>query len=209
MTELIYHVATTADHYIAGPNGEADESIFRHYDDVIADFLESVSTYDAVLMGRNTYEFGFQFGMEPGKPSGIALAAKPELKHYIFSKSMEDFPKSTVETESNQTTGHSGSSHPVNDDTVELIREDAVAFVRNLKRAGDHKTIWICGGGQLAGSLLEAELIDRLILKVNPVIIGSGIPLFGGSRKKIRLNLLDLKRYDSGVILLGYRILYE
>ncbi len=189
MTELIYHVATTADHYIAGPKGEADESIFAHYDDLIADFLESVASYDAVLMGRNTYEFGFQYGMKPGEPSGIALAAKPDLHHYIFSGSMENFREPSG--------------------TVELVRDVAAEFVRRLKQSGDHKTLWLCGGGQLAGSLLEAELIDRLILKVNPVMIGSGIPLFGDSRKKFRLRLLNLKKYDGGAILPEYRILYN
>lgn len=187
MTELIYHIATTADHFIAGPNGEADESIFRHHDDVIADFLQNVKTYNAVLMGRNTYEYGFQFGLKPGEPSGIALAAKPELKHYIFSKSMV--------FKSNE--------------KVELIRDDAVSFVRNLKQSEEGLKVWLCGGGQLASSLLEAALIDKLILKVSPVLIGRGIPLFGNSRKKVRMKLLDLKKYTSGVTLPTYQISYH
>lgn len=185
MTELIYHVATTADHYIAGPGGKADESIFANDDELVADFLECVKQYDIVLMGKNTYEYGFQFGLKPGEPSGVAMAANPQMKHYIFSGSM-DF-------ESNE--------------LVELVREDAVEFVRNLKQEKDQK-IWICGGGQLAGSLLDAKLIDKLILKVNPVLIGSGIPLFGDSRKKVRLKLLDLKKFDGGIIQTSYKIEY-
>lgn len=185
MTELIYHVATTADHFIAGPDGEADESIFAHDDELVADFLERVKQYDIVLMGKNTYEYGFQYGLKAGEPSGVAMAANPGMKHYIFSSSM-DFESNEI---------------------VELIRDDAAEFVSNLKQEKDQK-IWICGGGQLAGALLEAELIDKLILKINPVLIGSGIPLFGDSRKKAGLKLLDLKKFGSGIIQASYKIEY-
>lgn len=186
MTELIYHVAVTADNFIAGPNGEADDSIFLHDGDLVADFLESVSQYEAVLMGKNTYEFGFQHGFKAGEPSGVAQAANPNIKHFIFSCSMN--------FESNE--------------KVVLISDDAAEFIKKIKDAEIYKKIWLCGGGQLAKTLLETELIDTLILKVNPVLIGEGIPLFGNSRKKVNLDLNDIKRYDSGASLQSYRILY-
>lgn len=186
MTELIYHVATTADHFIAGPNGEADESVFQNDDNLVADFLESVKRYDAVLMGRNTYEYGFRFGYKPGERSGVAMAANPEMKHYIFSQ--------TLKFESNK--------------YVDLVRENSVDFIRELKKT-ENITIWLCGGGTLAGSLLDAGLIDKLILKINPVILGEGIPLFGKSRRKVRSKLVDLKNYDSGIIVPVYTIMYD
>ena len=34
-------------------------------------------------MGRKTYEFGFQYGLEPGQP------AYPNMKHHIFSNSLK------------------------------------------------------------------------------------------------------------------------
>lgn len=186
MTELIYHVATTADHFIAGPNGEADSSIFPHDDELVTDFIQDVSTYDIVLMGRKTYEYGFQFGMKPGEPSGIAMAANPEIKHYIFSQHLDFEPN----------------------EKVELIRREAAAFVKELKMQKDKK-IWLCGGGQLAGALLDVELIDRLILKVNPVILGEGVPLFSNSKRKVTLDLVKIKKYTSGIIVPEYTILYD
>lgn len=186
MTEIIYHVATTADHFIAGPNGETDDSIFLYDDEFVADFLDSVKQYETVLMGRKTYENGYQFGMKPGERSGVAMASNPEMKHYIFSQ--------TLDFESNK--------------YVELIRDDVAEFVTSLKKT-ENKKIWICGGGQLAGSLLEAKLIDKLILKINPVLIGEGIPLFGNSRKKVHLSLLDMKTFDCGIIVPTYQIKYE
>ena len=73
----------------------------------------------------------------------------------------------------------------------------------------DDKKIWICGGGQLAGTLLDAGLIDKLILKVNPLLIGEGIPLFGSSQKKVHLKLEDLKTFDSGILVPAYKIEYN
>ncbi|MFE6098867.1 dihydrofolate reductase family protein [Streptomyces laurentii] len=64
------------------------------------------------------------------------------------------------------------------DPAVELIAGDPVETVRALKRQ-DGKDIWLMGGAELASSLY-AE-IDALILKVGPLTIGDGIPLF--SRK--------------------------
>ncbi|MCM3082174.1 dihydrofolate reductase family protein [Brevibacillus invocatus] len=180
MAELIYHVATTLDLFIADLNGVADQSIFLYADDS-GDFFESVRQYDAVLMGRKTYEYGFQYGLKPGEPSGIAQAANPDMKHYIFSNKLE--------FESNE--------------KVELVREDAASFCRKLKNDPNskHQKIWLCGGGQLAGELLEHRLIDTLILKINPILIGDGIPLFATVKEKVNLKLLNSKYYESGVIL--------
>ncbi|MBM7587145.1 dihydrofolate reductase [Bacillus pakistanensis] len=179
MTELIYHVATTVDHFIADPSGVADQSIFFYEGDHASDFISAIQQYDAVLMGGKTYEWGFQYGLKPGEPGYKGL------KHYIFSKTM-DF-------ESN--------------DEVELVKTDAAEFIKKLKQNTDQK-IWLCGGGQLAGSLLDHQLIDTLILKVNPVLIGDGIPLFGSSKKQIHLELRSLKKYENGVIVPTYKILY-
>jgi dihydrofolate reductase len=180
MSELIYHVATSADNYIAGPNGEVDPTLFLFDGDHVPDFVNEIKEYGAVLMGGKTYEFGFQFGKKPGEPGYDGI------KHYIFSKTM-DF-------ESNE--------------EVELVKDNAVDFIRNLKETSNQR-IWLCGGGQLAGTLLDHELIDTLILKVNPVMIGEGIPLFGLSKKQIHLELIDLKHYKNGVILPKYKIRYK
>jgi dihydrofolate reductase len=179
-SELIYHVATTADGYIANLNGEADDSIFLYDDEHVPDFIFAIQQYDAVLMGGKTYEYGFQFGKKPGEPGYDGI------KHYVFSK--------TIEFESNE--------------EVVLVKDNAIEFIKHLKETTSQK-IWLSGGGQLAGSLLDHELIDTLILKVNPVMIGEGIPLFGSSKKQIDLELIELKQYKNGVILPRYKINYK
>lgn len=70
--------------------------------------------------------------------------------------------------------------------------QDPVKWVEKLKsKAG--KTIWIVGGAKLITSLLEADLIDTLILTLAPLTIGQGIALF--PRQSIRFELTDVRAY--------------
>ena len=58
----------------------------------------------------------------------------------------------------------------------------------------------------MARSLFSEDLVDGLILKVNPVVLGSGIPLFSGVMKKWDLELQDCRRLAGGRALLRYRV---
>ena len=44
------------------------------------------------------------------------------------------------------------------------------------------------------------------LLKLNPIVFGSGIPLFLGAIKQTDLELIDSKRYANGVVFLQYRV---
>lgn len=181
MRRLIYHVATTLDNFIAHPDGTTDG--FLPTGTFIRDFLDSIKTYGVILMGRKTYEYGFQFGLQKGQPAYAEI--NPELMNYVFSKTMEFEPT----------------------DRVQLVRGDEATFVGQLK-AQEGKPIWLCGGGELAGKLLDAHLIDELIIKLNPVVFGEGIRLFGSSKSNVNLTLTDCKPYENGLIRLTYRTDY-
>ena len=77
--------------------------------------------------------------------------------------------------------------------------------MRGLKSAPGG-AIYLCGGSQLAGYLLEHRLIDRVILKVNPVFFTKGLPLFQGTAAVTRLTLLDSKLYANGVQFQHYAV---
>lgn len=90
-------------------------------------------------------------------------------------------------------------------DNVTMVASDPLDHVRHVKAEGTGP-IKLAGGGQLAGSLLTAGLIDQLRLKLNPVLGGTGIPLFAGLSEVQPLHLDHVTRFDSGVIELTYAV---
>jgi dihydrofolate reductase len=107
----------------------------------------------------------------------------PTMKPYVFSRTLERSP----------------------DPRVEIVREGAGDRVRKLKKEPG-KDIWLCGGAELAGALFDERLVDEVVIKLNPRIFGSGIPLVSGGERRLALELRDTKVYDSGVVLLTYGV---
>jgi len=120
----------------------------------------------------------YDVGLREGKTNPY-----PMLKSYVFSRGMKASP----------------------DPNVTLISQNAVEVVRGL-RSEAGKDIWLCGGADLAATLCKASLIDELVLKVNPVLFGAGIPLFASVIQQSALQLIDSKVYGNGVVLLRYRL---
>jgi dihydrofolate reductase len=79
---------------------------------------------------------------------------------------------------------------------------DPVAAVRELKQRGD-KHLVIYGYGQLAQTLLDHGLVDKLNFVVNPVMAGSGTTLFR-SGKRTNLRLVSATERRNGVVTLSY-----
>ncbi len=82
------------------------------------------------------------------------------------------------------------------------FERDPVAAARRLKR-GKGKGIWLVGGSQLLSALLEAGLVDEMMIFVHPIILGKGIPLFRTLSER-KLKLSGSKRFRSGLVLLHY-----
>jgi dihydrofolate reductase len=78
--------------------------------------------------------------------------------------------------------------------------------VRRLKEANEGKDICVLGGGLLARSLFEADLIDEIGFNVHPVLLGSGIPLFYEMSRQIDLELKECKQLSNGCVLLTYKV---
>ena len=88
---------------------------------------------------------------------------------------------------------------PVAGEHVEFVAGDIADFVRKLKeRPG--QDIWLVGGGQINTVLLNAGLIDEIILTVFPIVLGHGIPLFAPGAKRSGFRTLSCQSYPTGVI---------
>ncbi len=91
---------------------------------------------------------------------------------------------------------------------IEVVRGDAVKFVRELKSERG-KGICIMSGGILACSLLEADLIDEIGVNVHPVLLGKGMPLFYEMTRQIDLKLLDCRQLRNGCVVMRYEVQHE
>lgn len=94
-------------------------------------------------------------------------------------------------------------SEPVPSEYAEVTNRDPVSMIRELK-GEDGGDIWLVGGSELNSLLLEADLIDRMILTVLPRPLGSGIPLFRRRAPDLPWQLTDADAYDSGFLQLTY-----
>lgn len=156
-----------------------DASGFTAAGEGVAKYLEDLKDFKTVIMGRRTYEFGYKYGLEPGQP------AYPHMQHYIFSKTLK------FENQSDQLT----------------LCDLDLNIINDLKETSE-TDIYLCGGGQFAGWLLENEMIDVLKIKLNPLILGDGIRLFGDSTKQHALELIDSQNFDDGLAIHTYHIGY-
>ncbi|WP_414548147.1 dihydrofolate reductase family protein [Anabaena sp. CCY 0017] len=190
MRELTYYAACSVDGYIANIDGSHDgfsqdgkylAHLFASFPETLPSHLRDAmgihadnKWFDAVLMGRKTYEVGLKDGV---------TNPYSHMKQYVFSRTMTKNP----------------------DENVELVSENAVELVTDMKNETG-KGIWLCGGADLATTLFAHKLIDRLILKINPFLMGSGIPLFSGVIQQTALELTNSNIYENGVLLLHYRV---
>ncbi len=67
--------------------------------------------------------------------------------------------------------------------------------------AGD---LFMHGSGEFAYALAERGLIDRFEVYLNPLVWGGGNLHLLGDRGTVRMELEDVQRFDSGVVLLTY-----
>lgn len=191
MRKLVYYVACTVDRFIAREDDSFDFFLAEgeHIIDLLQNFPETIPVhlrdkfgitaenqhFDAVLMGRRTYEIGLKEGI---------TNPYPQLKQYLFSRSLKESP----------------------DQAIGLVSTDPISHIRELKQQPG-KDIWLCGGGNLAAVIFSE--IDELILKVHPILLGSGISLFAGMIQPTYLELTNSKIYNNGCMLLHYRVKHE
>jgi dihydrofolate reductase len=108
----------------------------------------------------------------------------PRMKNYVFS---------------NTKTGRGEGG-------VEFVSEDVRSFMERLKTQPG-KDIWLAGGGELALAFFEAQLVDEILLKMHPILLGNGIPLFAGKFPQTNLRLTKCREHNTGVLHLTYEVI--
>jgi len=85
-----------------------------------------------------------------------------------------------------------------------LLEGDLEHSIPRLKDEVDGH-LFMHGSGEFAYALAERGLVDEYEVYVNPVVWGSANVHLLGDRGTVRMELDDVKRFDSGVVLLTYR----
>lgn len=176
---IIVYIATSADGYIARPDGDV-EWLNRRPRTVDYGMREFYPIIDTILWGRKTYDWLLTYYKKKGKTSGLF---DTKLANYVFSRNP---PKRAAAG-------------------AEFVSEPVKAFARRL-RAMPGKQIWMMGGGGLIASFLDAGEIDEFDIHVIPIFIGSGIPLVAPRHRDVPLRLLASRKYPDGVVRLRYGV---
>jgi dihydrofolate reductase len=112
-----------------------------------------------------------------GGPAGF-----PKFKEYVFSTTLDKVKGGAT-----------------------LIKEDIKIEVEKIKNEKG-KDIWLFGGANLTTSLMNLGLVDELSLAIHPILLGGGKPLFNNIKDRIKLMLVDTKKYSTGLVSLTYNI---
>lgn len=177
--KIIVYIATSADGYIARPNGDVEwlNRRPRTADYGMSAFYRSI---DTILLGRKTYDWGLAYFRKKGRKGGMF---DTKVANYVFSRK----PRKRALP------------------GVEFVSEPVKAFAQHL-RATPGKHIWMMGGGELIASFLDAGEIDEFDIHVIPTLIGEGIPLVAPRHRDVQLRLRSTRKYPDGVVRLRYEV---
>ncbi len=183
MARLIYSAITSLDGYVADETGKfdwaaPDEEVHRF----VNDLERPVGTY---LYGRRMYEVMVYWETAhtlPDQPSFARDFAEiwQAADKIVYSKTLETAASARTRIE----------------------RGFDPETVRQLKAsAGRDITV---GGPDLAAQAIRAGLVDEFQLFVAPVVVGGGKQSLPND-VRLKLELLDERRFGSGVVYLRYR----
>jgi dihydrofolate reductase len=190
MSDIVVFVSVTLDGVMQAP-GRPDEDTrgsFQHGGWAVPysspeqgqAAAESMSTTGAMLLGRRTYEDFYSFW--PHQTDNPYTEVLNNSTKYVASRSLRE---------------------PLPWQNSVLLSGDAADEVAKL-RNGPGKDIVVLGSGALVRSLMPHDLIDRYLLQIHPLVLGSGQRLFADDGSQAKLRLVDAKPTSKGVIIATY-----
>jgi dihydrofolate reductase len=183
MAKLLYVMNASLDGYIADEDGKFDWGApGEEYYFFINDLLRPVGTY---LYGRRLYELMAVWETDPA-----AAAQSPGAREFaeIWQSADKVVYSRTLAASSTTRTRIERDFDP------DAVRQLTAAAERDLT----------VGGPTLGAQAIGAGLVDEVQLFVWPVVVGGGKP-FLPDKARLQLELLDERRFGSGVVYLRYR----
>jgi dihydrofolate reductase len=185
MGRLTVEQIVSIDGYAADAHGGIE--FFEAVDTVDSndeDQLRFLGDVDAILLGATTYRMFAAYWPDADPVRERVAEPINRLPKYVVSNTLE--------------------RAPWGDGEVEILRGDGVASVRALKDCHEHIVVW--GSLTLADALFEAGLVDRLRLRLVPVLIGQGRSFTPARLGERRLALDHVVQQPSGHVTLAYEV---
>jgi dihydrofolate reductase len=141
--------------------------------------VDELEDAEGLLLGRRTYEgFAAAWPSRSGDPFSDKFNAMPK---YVVSSTLEN-------PEWNNST---------------VLKGDVVEALTKLREEREGNLL-LSGSAQLAKTVIEHDLFDELRLMVFPVVLGTGIRLFGETTDMKKLQLKESKTVGDGIVTMVY-----
>jgi dihydrofolate reductase len=184
MAKLVYSPIASLDGYVEDEQGRFEWA--APGDEVLAFVTELERPIGVYLYGRRMYEtmvFWETGGSGSDQPGGMRDFAEiwRAAEKIVYSRTLQTVSSARTRIE-----------HDLDTDAIRRLKETS----------GSDITI---GGAELAGQAIAAGLVDELHLLLVPIVMGGGKPALPGN-VRAQLELIDERRFKSGVVHLHYRI---
>ncbi|MFG2024056.1 dihydrofolate reductase family protein [Streptomyces sp. NPDC048825] len=192
MRKLTYFIACSIDGFIGDPSGDGqffvplvDEEFFEDF--LKAEYPETMPTPVRRATGIDDLENKKFDTIIQGRSSyDLALAIDvtspyAHMRQYVASRTLEKSP----------------------DPDVEIVSDDVVGKIRELKQEDSEFGIYLCGGSKIAGELIDE--VDELVIKTYPLVLGSGMPMFGSAFALTEFTLDTVRTFKNGVLVRTYQ----
>lgn len=183
MARLIYSAITSLDGYVADKEGKFDWAApDEELHTFVNDLERPVGTY---LYGRRMYEvmaFWENTSFFANQPPFIQDFARiwQAADKIVYSRTLGAISSARTRIERDF---------------------DPDALQRLKTRAERDITV---GGADLAAQAIKAGLVDEYHLFITPILVGGGVPSLPND-VRVKLDLLDERRFGGGVVYLHYR----
>jgi dihydrofolate reductase len=162
------YIGTSLDGFIARNDGSIDWLTQFANEEVINAYKELISSIDAIVIGRGTFDKVLTF---PSWPY--------EKRVFVLSSSLKQAPEKVI-------------------NKVTILSMKPKALLSYLSECG-FSSIYV-DGGKVIQEFLRENLIDKLIISKVPILIGTGVPLFGYLDNDIQFNHVKTMVAANGLV---------